>query len=52
MFQALCLQTAFIWWYYFQAEPYEAYRTKQFKFMNIANRDFSTACQAPKYKDD
>ena len=35
-----------------QAEPYEAYRDKQFKFMNIANRDFSTACQAPKYKDD
>jgi NADH dehydrogenase (ubiquinone) 1 alpha subcomplex subunit 4 len=35
-----------------QAEPYDFYRDKQFKFMNIANRDFSTACQAPKYKED
>jgi hypothetical protein len=33
-------------------EAYEAYRDKQYKFLNVAKRDFSTACQAPKYKDD
>ena len=35
-----------------QDQPYDYYRDKQFKFMNIANRDFSQACQAPKYQED
>ena len=34
------------------SEPYEAYRDKHFKLLNIANRDFSQPCQAHKYKDD
>ena len=35
-----------------QSEPYDYYRDKQFKFMNIANRDFAEACKAPKYQEE
>jgi hypothetical protein len=38
--------------FHLQSEPYDYYRDKQFKFMNIANRDFSEACKAPKYMED